>query len=590
MSQVESLAPRVLESMSSGVLCLDSSGKVVLFNPAAEKLLGRKSSETLGRPFAEVFLMEMEGNDDFNQALLDAVYKRALVNLALVDFTRPDGSVIPLAVTVSYLSEEEGGEARGVVAAFDDVTELNELRAKELELNARLREAVLEADAKSKELESALKSRQRIRTLAMALVLVFFVGAGLYSWFSTPLGDVTRRTVSTIASGDGGEAAQVQTYTVTPRPVSNSISLAGKLEPLQEVMVVCPFQGKVEKKKFFYGQKVDRGQVLLELETSEQEIKLREMRSKYIKALQEYKKVRDWNDSAEMAKARRALDKAEHDLERSRAKLKENTILFDKGIIPKTDLDSATDEVMSNTSGLRAAQEELESVKAKGSRENVDIARMELANAEKQLSLLQDKLALSDIMAPVEGIVIQPVSQKKEPKAIEVGAPLNEGDILLAVGNLEGMTVEAKVDEVDIGKVALGQKVKVTGDAFPGVTLDGRIEHISSQAKSEGGAGSPSFDLVVTIDQLPDDVQDSIRLGMTANLRIVVYENPEALLVPIDAVKRVGGERVVQVIDPDTGQTRNAAVTTGLTTLDSVEITSGLSPGDQIALPPGEPM
>jgi multidrug efflux pump subunit AcrA (membrane-fusion protein) len=541
----------------------------------------------LGSPFAEVFLMGLQDNDDFNQALLDAVYKRALANVALVDFTKADGSVVPLALTVSYLLEDGG--PGGVVAVFDDITELSELRAKERELNEQLRAAALESDARNKELESALKSRQRIRTMAMALVLVLFLGLGLFSWFSTPLGTVATEAVSSIAGGKGRSGAKaLQTIAVAPSPVSNTISLSGKLEPLEEVIVLCPFQGKVAKKNFFYGEKVERGQVLLELDTSDQEIKLREARSKFIKTLQEYKRLKDWESGAEMAKARRGLSKAQYDLQRSQAKLEENKILYEQGIIPKTDLDQAKDELLNSKSSLHSAQEELESVKEKGDHDNLSIARMELENSRNQLESLEGKLAQSNIKAPVEGILIRPSGEdKKEAKAIEVGAPLNEGDILLAVGNLEGMTVQAKVDEVDISKVALNQKVKVTGDAFPDVVLEGYINHISSQAKAEGGSSAPTFEVIVTIENLPDEVQDAVRLGMTAHLRIVVYENPEALMVPINAVERSGGRKVLRVRDPNTGETKKVEVDTGLTTLDSVEITSGLVPGDHVVISGG---
>jgi RND family efflux transporter MFP subunit len=344
----------------------------------------------------------------------------------------------------------------------------------------------------------------------------------------------------------------------------------------------------VASKHFHYGQKVHKGDILLELQTSELENKLREARSKHIKALQEYKKLKNWERSTEMAKARRSLDKAKYDLKRSISKMEENEVLFEQGIIPKTELNQSRDDVRNQRQAVRSAQEELNSVREKGSPENVAVARMDLQNAESQLAILEEKLSQSCIRAPVEGIVIRPSGEdKKEGKTIEVGAPLAEGDILLAVGNLEGMTVDAKVDEVDISKIALGQQVKVTGDAFPGVTLKGRIEHISSQAKSGGGSQAATFDVVVTIEHLPEGIQDDIRLGMSANLRIVVYENPTALMVPIRAVRSLGGKHTVRVVEPGEDAPREVTVTTGLTTLDSVEITSGLSAGDKVVVPGG---
>ncbi len=461
-------------------------------------------------------------------------------------------------------------------------------RTKKEEKDSRLLETMRALEAKNRELEEALKSRRRLRTMAMALVLVLLAGLVLYFWFSTPVGPGARQAISRIAHPKKNAVKDVQTVTVKTEALSNAISLSGKLEPLEEVMVVCPFGSKVIEKTYSFGQRVERGDTLLRLSTRELENKIRDARVKFIKARAEYEKLKDWTKSAEMAKARRGLEQAQHDLARAQSKLKDENGLFKEGIASKNELEQAEEDVRTKKAALKSAGEELESVREKGSRDNKKIASMEMENAKQQLEELEEQLGKSEIKAPVDGIVIKPTQgDNKQTKIVEVNAPAAEGDILLAVANLEGMIVQTVVDEVDVRKVTVGQPVKVTGDAFSDVTLDGHIKHISAQAKSGDVRSAPSFEVVIKIDELPDPVQDIIKLGMSANLRVIVYENPEALTVPMSAVRSEGDKRVVDVVRDGSAKPEPVAVTTGLTTLDSVEITAGLSAGDKVVMPSG---
>ncbi|MGD9823075.1 hypothetical protein [Desulfobacter sp.] len=71
---------------------------------------------------------------------------------------------------------------------------------------------------------------------------------------------------------------------------------------------------------------------------------------------------------------------------------------------------------------------------------------------------------------------------------------------------------------------------------------------------------------------------------MSANLSIIVYDNPKALMVPLGGVSIRGSETFVQVLKKSSLFPEVVEVTTGMTTLDSVEILNGLEPGDQIVL------
>ena len=73
---------------------------------------------------------------------------------------------------------------------------------------------------------------------------------------------------------------------------------------------------------------------------------------------------------------------------------------------------------------------------------------------------------------------------------------------------------------------------------------------------------------------------------MSARLRIVVYDKPDALVVPIGAVDTQSRPPRLLVKDKDTGEARPVEVATGVTTVSGVEILEGLEAGDEIILPP----
>jgi multidrug efflux pump subunit AcrA (membrane-fusion protein) len=230
---------------------------------------------------------------------------------------------------------------------------------------------------------------------------------------------------------------------------------------------------------------------------------------------------------------------------------------------------------------------ELKSVMAKGGKENIDVAKFELENTKQRLLDLETQIRQADVHTPVSGtIILSSIADKeKKGKVVEKGASFSQGEILLSIGDTEGLAVTAEVDEMEVMKVKKGLEVKITGDAFPGVSLKGNVSHISSQAgKAEGGKKTPSFELTINIERLSLEEREKVRLGMSADMEISIFNKPEALLVPISAVKIEGKDRYVTVRDKATKELKKVKVETGLTTLDSVEIIKGVQNGDEIAL------
>lgn len=585
MRQESVIAQNILQNMSGGVMTIDLTGEIITFNPAAARILGLRAEDVLGKKFAEVFF-EQEGNDDFNQAILDAIYESSVSHNRAVDFNT-GRKVISLTLTTSFLQSVEEGAVKkiGVIAVFDDITDLKKLQDAEARLteeikskHRELQEAYLKMEEGNRDLEAALKKVQVIRVAATVFAIVLFLAIGIFTWNKKLLPG----TIG-VSSAASPRAASQKTFTMTPSAVSASLSMTGTLEPLHIVNVTSPLTGKVKEVFFKYGDIVKNGQLLLRMDTSEAQVRYRDAKAAYIKAAGRVNEVENWGKSPEVASARRSLAKTKLSLENEKKNFEETERLFKKGIVPANEYEGAKQQYESQKLDLLSAQEEVRAVLARGDEKNRKIARLEMDNAKERVKEAEQELATADVHAPVSGVVVMPGynSEGKAVKIPEKGVQLQQGELLFSIGDLSGLSVKSRADEVDVEKIKKGQRVTVTGDAFPGTTLDGSISSISSQASSDGG-GMPSFELAVSINKLSPEQRKHIRVGMSANLEVIIYEKPAALMVPVSAVQVEGEKRFVNRMKGK--KVERTEIKTGYTTLDSVEVLDGLKGGDKIVL------
>jgi multidrug efflux pump subunit AcrA (membrane-fusion protein) len=373
-------------------------------------------------------------------------------------------------------------------------------------------------------------------------------------------------------------------FTVEPKPVSSSISLTGELTTLATVHVTAPFAGIVKEVYFRYGQTVAKGTPLVRLDTGEVEAKTRDAESAYIKAAEKVREMESWDRGNEVAESRRNLTKAQMELDAQKHVVEETERLYKKGIVPGSEYDAAKRQYANAQMGFESAGQSMKTALAKGTGDNLHIARLELANARLKLEELQGQMSRATVVSPAAGTIILPEvsgggSGDKKSKEVEKGVSVAQGDILVSIGDTGTLCVKTKVDEMSVTSIKKGQKVRVTGDAFPGVTLQGVVYHVSSQAvKSESGVAS--FEVTTVIDGLKGGEKSAVLLGMSTNLSIIFYEKPDALLVPIAAVQSDRDGPFVLVRRGE--EKKKVTIKPGITTLDSVEVTGGLRAGDVI--------
>ncbi len=199
-----------------------------------------------------------------------------------------------------------------------------------------------------------------------------------------------------------------------------------------------------------------------------------------------------------------------------------------------------------------------------------DIAAQQAAvdAAQAAVSSAQVAIAYTQIVAPVSGVITEQNANLGE--TVAPGAPLIS---MIADGAYEA---RGYVSENDIGKIALGDAVLVTMDAYPGTTFAATVTTVDPAATTVNGVSS--YGVTVTFSKK----DPRIKAGLSANLQILTETKANALLVPSSAVITNGSREFVYVKGAH-GTATETPVTTGLVSAGGhTEITSGLAAGQEV--------
>ncbi len=578
----------ILDYMRDGVIAVDRQGRIVAFNPAAGRILAIEAERALGQTLLELFLND-EGADEFTHAIFEAIYEASVIQQKRVRYQV--GSVERfLSVTTSQMLLGDAREPAGIICVFSDVTEVERLREAETQLTEQikgrhneLQKAYLDLETANKQMDAMGHRAARIRVMATAGVIALFVVIGGLSWWRSAAAVARPPTVAAAGPAGGGS-----TMTVMPHPIESRITVPGAIYPGSIINVVAPFDGPIKEKRFDYGQQVERGEALLVMDTADIEMRVRDARAELIKAQGQEATLKNWSQSSEVVTARAntlASDQALQELKRRAASTKS---LLDQGIIAQTEYDGMVDQLRMATLQNQSSHRDLQNALNRGNDEAIHVGELQLENVKAKDQDLENQFAHAVVTAPVAGVILRPPDDStggsQGSHSIEVGAHVAKGQAVVAIGNLEQLAVSASVDEIDVNRVAVGQTVQISNDAFTGPPISGHLISVSTQADNSGvGRALPTFTVKAVIDQITPEQRQRIRIGMTANLSVLLYANPQAIVVPVNAVTEDQDGTSVRVKKP-TGEIASVPVQVGITTLEGIEIRSGLHDGDQIVV------
>ena len=373
-----------------------------------------------------------------------------------------------------------------------------------------------------------------------------------------------------------------QWLAVKPDALVHQIGLVGKIEPDTTLTLTAPFDGNVQANLVEQGQRVEAGQVLLRMDPALLEVQLRDALSAQLKARRTVQEMQDWDSSPTVSRARRSLRTAQMSAGNTQRKLTESENLFQRGIIPRNELDDLKQQTQQQQLDLIAARDELQQALDQGKGEYRQIADMELTNATVKYDALYQQLEGKEVKAPFSGIVVpapgsgnaaQGAGNTNAP--VQAGSKVSQGQVLFGLANIERLKIVAKVSELDINQLHQGQAVEVMGDGFDGERLNGSVSVVSGLAIAGDTQGSAQFPVSLSIPRLTPQQLQRVRLGMSARLTIVTYNNAQAIVIPSQAIQP---DLTVEYRPAMDKPVERVTVTTGQSTPQGVEV-FGLKPG-----------
>ncbi len=390
------------------------------------------------------------------------------------------------------------------------------------------------------------------------------------------------------------DGVAVNVEAVQKRDLQAVVSASGKIQPQRLVNISADTMGRVTDLKVEEGQRVQKGQFLLQIDP-------RNLTTAYNQTQASLGAAR-----SQMEQLRVAAESQKTALKQAQDNLARQQQLWKGGLTTKETLENAENTVRMRQADLNSSERQIETQR--------------LRMTQEQASLENAKLNLSKVRieSPITGIITR--RNIEEGETVVIGTMNNAGTVLLTVADMSVIQAEVEVDETDIPNVQLGQKAKITIDAMPGKSFTGKVTEIGNSPIQAAGTTSASqatnFKVKVTAEvEIPD-----VRPGFTCTAEITTATRQQALAVPIQATtvrekvvdkdgKMVAEENAtakrrmtaVQAAELKPGQQRkelegvfvvknNKAVftpiKTGIAGEKYFEVTSGINERDQVIVGP----
>jgi HlyD family secretion protein len=165
------------------------------------------------------------------------------------------------------------------------------------------------------------------------------------------------------------------------------------------------------------------------------------------------------------------------------------------------------------------AQEHYELVRKGPRKETIEQGRARAEQARQALAVAETRLSYATLSSPLSGIVLS--------KNVEPGEYVAAGTPIVTAGDLEHPWLRAYINETDLGRVKVGQRVRVTTDTFPGKAYDGHVSFISSQAEFTPKSVQTEKERVKLVYRIKVEIanpQMELKPGMPADAEILIEE------------------------------------------------------------------
>lgn len=411
--------------------------------------------------------------------------------------------------------------------------------------------------------------------------------------------------ISALLIGCSGNS-NIANVKVTKVKTSNSIgdtTYTGNVSSSEKVSIIPSVSGKVQTVAIEVGQTVKKDDILFTLDNTELTYKLSQAQANYDAATANYDKTAGGTAKQTQNDATTALEKAQNELKDAKSAFENSTAitaaqtayndaktnydrtnaLYEADAATKVNLDDAKSKLDTASAAFEIAKENAETrfnnavasfaaasenasiTNAIINPDNIASAKAQVDSAQAALDIAKHQLENATVTAPIAG--------KISVKNVSVGelSPTQTPSIVLE--NANAVNILIKVTETNINNVSIGMSAKISIPSI-GLSYEGTISTISPSADQKTGM----FDVKVDVNT-PDD---SLKLGMVADVSLINPNEDNTLLVPTESVFQEDNTSYVYVINGN--KLTKHTVTVGQTKNQYVEVKYGLSADDQVVV------
>src|SRR5829696_4662725 len=368
---------------------------------------------------------------------------------------------------------------------------------------------------------------------------------------------------------------EVITVTVDVRPeLKQTVTASGEVRPIRYIKLTSEVAGRIEEIYVSPGDMVTKGKPLVRLDPTQLQSSQEAQWAATQASINDVQNARNAVNSAQqslvvaeasVASARQqvvafqtAVDKAQVDVNTAQRELKRYTELIEAGVSSRFEYDTARDRLETAKIALETARANLEAQKI-AVKEAVERANQQrIAVKEAQTSIKSSEMRASQQSAMLRGQVSQrsKATQLSPLNGVIADIPTRVGEFavaglsttpLMTIADMSQINVEVNVDETEINNVKVGQEAKVKVDALGDKEIKAYVTQKNplaiSKSDQTGGLSNrvnvqeaKEFKVTLELKDLPDDVQNSLRPGMSSTATITTDTKNNVLAVPLEAI------------------------------------------------------
>jgi HlyD family secretion protein len=446
------------------------------------------------------------------------------------------------------------------------------------------------------------------------------------------------------------EEPEVVVVKLENRPeLKQTVTASGEVRPIRYIKLTSEVPGRIEEIYVNAGDQVTKGKPLVRIDPTQLQSNQEAQWAATQASINDVQNARNAVNQAQqalvvaeasVAAARQqvvslqtSVDRAQVDLNTAQRELKRYTDLIEAGVSSRSEYDAARDRYETAKIALETAKANLESQKIAVKEATERANQQRLAVKEAQTSIKSSEMRANQQSAMLRGQASQrsKATQVSPLTGVVADVPTRVGEFavaglsttpLMTIADMSQINVEVNVDETEINNVEVNQQAKVKVDALGDKELKAIViqKNPLAIAKSDQTGGlsnrvnvqeAKEFKVTLQLLDLPTDVHDALRPGMSSTTTITTKTKNNVLAVPLESIVEksapsaspspsIAGnaptpvnsdnkpktEKGVYVLDPKTNKVKFAEVTTGITGEADIEVTSGVQAGWEIVRGP----